>query len=99
MYNNYNNLRKTQKAIALGYDEDKDHAPKVLATGKEFHADKIIEIAKEHNIPIHKDSDLAEILILLDINEYIPLEVYSVVAEILTHIYEQNDNKKNRKAQ
>ncbi|NRB10510.1 MAG: EscU/YscU/HrcU family type III secretion system export apparatus switch protein [Rickettsiaceae bacterium] len=95
----YNNLCQGQKAIALGYDKKKDPAPKVLATGKEDHAKRIIAIAKEHNIPIHKDSDLAEILILLDINEYIPLEVYSVVAEILTYIYEQNDNKKNRRAQ
>ncbi len=93
MYN-YNNFPKNQKAVALGYDEIKDIAPKVLANGKGEIADMIIQIARENNIPIHENIDLVEILSFLDIGEHIPYEVYSVVAEIFIYIYEQNSKQK-----
>jgi len=96
MYN-YKNFQKNQKAVALGYEENQDHAPKVLASGKGLIAEKIIELAKENNIPLHRDADLVEVLSVLEINEYIPLEVYSVLAEIFTYIYEQEAKKKQNK--
>jgi flagellar biosynthesis protein len=96
MYN-YSNFKKNQKAVALGYDEKKDNAPKVLASGKGLIAEKIIEIARDNNIPMHRDADLVEILSLLEIDESIPIEVYSVVAKIFTFIYEQNTQKKLNK--
>lgn len=96
MYN-YTNFKKGQKAVALGYDKKQDAAPKVLASGHGLIAQKIIEIAKDSNIPLHKDSDLIEILSILEIDEYIPVEVYSVVAEVFTYIYEQNEKKKQNK--
>ncbi len=96
MYN-YSNFRKNQKAVALGYDEKKDDAPKVLASGKGIIAEQIIKIARDGNIPMHKDADLIEILSLLEIDESIPIEVYSVVAKIFTYIYEQNKQKKLNK--
>ena len=93
----YNNFQKNQKAVALGFDKNKDAAPKVLAAGKGIVAEKIVQIARENNIPMHKDANLVEILSILDIDEYIPLEVYSVVAEIFTYIYEQEVIKKQNK--
>ena len=93
MYN-YSNLKKNPKAVALGYDEKNDHAPKILASGHGLIADAIIEIARDNNVPLHKDANLVEILSLLDIDESIPIEVYAVVAEIFTYIYEQNKQKK-----
>jgi flagellar biosynthesis protein len=96
MYN-YTNFQKGQKAVALGYDKKKDDAPKVLASGHGVIAEKIIDIAKDSNIPLHKDADLVEVLSVLEIDEYIPLEVYSVVAEIFTYIYEQNEQKRQKK--
>jgi flagellar biosynthesis protein len=96
MYN-YSNFQKGQKAVALGYNEKVDTAPKVLATGSGVIAEQIIEIAKTNNIPIHKDSDLAQILSVLEINSYIPIEVYESVAKILTYIYKQNKITKMKK--
>lgn len=93
MYN-YSNFGKNQKAVALGYDEKKDDAPKVLASGKGIIAEKIIEIARANNIPIHKNTHLTEILSVLEVNEAIPVSVYSIVAKILTHIYEQERKRK-----
>lgn len=95
----YNNFQKNQKAVALGFDKNKDVAPKVLAVGRGVIAEQIVKIARENNVPMHKDSNLVEILSILDIDEYIPLEVYSVVAEIFTYIYEQENKKKQNKIQ
>ena len=89
----YSNFQKNQKAVALGFDKKKDPAPKVLAAGRGLVAKKIVEIARENNIPTHVDANLVEILSVLDIDEYIPLEVYSVVAEIFTYIYEHETKK------
>lgn len=72
-------------AIALEY-ESGDVAPKVIATGKGYLAEKIVKTAKEHNIPIHQDEKLAKGLEQLDLGEYIPKELYQVVAEVLVYV-------------
>lgn len=94
MYN-YNNFTTKTTAVALGYDKIKDITPKVIASGHGIFAQSIIEIAKEHNIPLHQDADLVKILSALEINAYIPIEVYDIVAKIITYIYAQNDKCKN----
>lgn len=80
---NLNHRNKT--AVALAYTPD-ETAPKVVATGQGYLADKIIDKAKEEDVPIHKDSKLANTLSNLDIGEYIPPELYGVVAEILVFV-------------
>lgn len=37
-------------------------------------------------VPVHKDEKLAKSLSLLDVGEYIPQELYSVVAEVLVYV-------------
>ena len=49
-----------------------------------------MKLAKEHNIPMHKDMDLVEVLMKLDLGEFIPPELYKVIAEILAYIYKMN---------
>ena len=61
-------------------------APKILATGKGIVADKIIERAKESNVPTYKDDKLADTLSRLKIGDMIPTELYEVVAEILVFV-------------
>ncbi|WP_026503744.1 EscU/YscU/HrcU family type III secretion system export apparatus switch protein [Butyrivibrio sp. NC3005] len=86
-YKNSNNKKeKIKTAVALGYDPNNDNAPKVIASGKGYLADKIIEEAKENNIPLHSDGKLADTLSRLDIGEAIPPELYEVVAEILVFV-------------
>ncbi len=72
-------------AVALEYEAG-DKAPKVVATGQGVLAEKIIDVAKEANVPVHKDEKLARSLSILDIGEYIPPELYSIVAEILVFV-------------
>lgn len=91
-YNKYN----TKSAVALGYNEQEDQAPKVIAKGKGDLAEQIIAIAKKNNILIHKDKELTQMLSVLEINSHIPLEAYSVVAEILSYIYKVNKEMKTQ---
>ncbi|MCR5655946.1 MAG: EscU/YscU/HrcU family type III secretion system export apparatus switch protein [Butyrivibrio sp.] len=77
---------KPKQAIALAYDPNEDGAPRVVASGKGQIAEKIIEGAKENDIPIHEDSKLADTLSKLEIGEMIPPELYEVVAEILVFV-------------
>lgn len=72
-------------AVALEYTAG-DKAPKVIATGQGYLAEKIVDVAKEADVPIHKDEKLARSLSVLDIGEYIPPELYSIVAEILVYV-------------
>ncbi len=72
-------------AVAITYDP-KDEAPKVIASGKGYIADRIIERAKEADIPLHQDEKLAKTLSKLQIGEMIPPELYEVVAEILVFV-------------
>ncbi len=76
---------KPKQAIALAYDPSED-APKVIASGKGILAEKIIEKAKESDVPIHRDDKLADTLSRLDIGDMIPPELYEVVAEILVFV-------------
>ncbi len=86
----------TKKAVALKYDRKTDSAPKVTAKGKGKVAEKIIEIAKKHDIPIKDDPDLIEVLSSLEIDEEIPSEIYVAVAELLAFIYSMNSKKESR---
>ncbi|HWI54470.1 MAG TPA: EscU/YscU/HrcU family type III secretion system export apparatus switch protein [Desulfobacteria bacterium] len=77
-------------AVALGYDAKSMTAPKVLAAAKGHVAHKIIEKARQNNIPVERDPMLAEALNQLEIGQEIPAELYKVVAEILVFIMETN---------
>lgn len=76
---------KVKQAVALEYDPA-DDAPRVIASGKGVLAEKIIERAKESDVPIHRDDKLADTLSRLEIGEMIPPELYEVVAEILIFV-------------
>lgn len=77
--------RQSQKAVALSYQPE-EKAPKVIATGQGYVAETIIERAKEEGIPIHKDEKIVNSLSSLDIGEFIPPELYGVVAEIMVFV-------------
>lgn len=80
-----NKIDKDRTAVAIEYVPG-EAAPKILATGKGAVADKIIEKAKESNVPTYKDNKLADTLSKLKIGDMIPPELYEVVAEILVFV-------------
>ena len=82
---------KQKTAVALEYVPG-ETAPQIIATGKGHVAEKIIETAKEKDVPIHKDEKLAGTLSKLEIGDYIPEELYGVVAEVLVMV-DRAENK------
>ena len=76
-----------KEAVALQYDKEKNAAPKVTAKGSGKTAQKIIEIAHMHEIPIKKDEDLLELLSKVELDKEVPSEMYKAVAEIFSFIY------------
>jgi flagellar biosynthesis protein len=83
-------MKKKSKAVALKYDRDKDAAPKITAKGRGFVAEKIIEAARAHNVPLHEDENLVQVLEALELETEIPPELYRAVAEVLAFIYRLN---------
>lgn len=76
-----------KEAVALTYDKTKQDAPRIIAKGKGLIAEGILERANAHNIPVHEDGSLVELLGKLNINEQIPEELYQAVAEVFAFIY------------
>ena len=83
-------LRYQKKAAALKYLLDKDAAPKVVAKGKGYIAEKIIEAAQANNVHLHEDPDLVEVLEGLELDTEIPPDMFRAVAEVLAFVYKLN---------
>jgi flagellar biosynthesis protein len=75
---------KSQLAVALDYD--KKGAPRVVAKGRGSIGEKIIEVAKAHDIPIEANEVLAGALSNIELGDEIPAELYKAVAEVLIFV-------------
>ncbi len=75
-----------KNAIAIKYTKE-DRAPKIIAKGKNRLAELIVKIARENNVVIEEHRLLSEALMQFDVGEYIPEDMYEVVAQILAYIY------------
>lgn len=84
---------KKKTAVALQYNAGEE-APKIIATGKGILAEKILDKAKESDVPVYEDEKLANTLSKLDIGDMIPPELYGVVAEILVFVDKMDRIKK-----
>lgn len=81
-------------AAVLKYDAGKDRAPQLVAKGRGMVAEKIIKLAREHDIPVRNDPALVQLLSKLDIDEAIPQELYQAVAEVLAFVYRMNEQRR-----
>ncbi|MFW6323964.1 MAG: flagellar biosynthesis protein FlhB [Desulfovibrionales bacterium] len=78
----------THLAVALSYDPTVSPAPMVVAKGADFMAEKIKDLAREHNIPIKENKPLAQALYKsVEIGETIPEELYQAVASLLAQLF------------
>lgn len=77
-------------AVALGYKPTQDQAPHVVAKGQGWLAQQIVEVAEANGIEVREDADLVQILAQVDVDSEIPLEAFTLVAEILSYVYEKN---------
>jgi flagellar biosynthetic protein FlhB len=78
----------THIAIALQYERDSMAAPKVVAKGADFVAQRIKKIAAENGIPVVENVPLARTLFkAVKLGQYIPRNLYQAVAEVLAYVY------------
>ncbi len=78
----------THYAVALEYDSQRMFAPTVIAKGQDRMAQKIKEVAKEHNIVTVENPPLAQSLYYsAEIGDMVPPELYQAVAEVLAFVY------------
>ncbi|MBR1619796.1 EscU/YscU/HrcU family type III secretion system export apparatus switch protein [bacterium] len=88
----------THVACALKYVAEEMDSPMLIAKGTELIAKKIIDIAKEHNVPVIENPPVARALFrMCDINQPIPPELYKAVAEILMFVYRMKKNQPNKR--
>lgn len=84
----------THVACALKYVAEEMDSPMLIAKGTELIAKKIIDIAKEHNVPVIENAPVARALFrMVDINMPIPPELYKAVAEILMFVYKMKNKR------
>ena len=83
-----------KRAVALLYDAKKTVAPKVVASGSNLVAEKIIATAAEAGVHIKEDRDLVELLSKIPVGAEIPVELYQTIAEVLAFVYSVNNKYK-----
>jgi Uncharacterized homolog of the cytoplasmic domain of flagellar protein FhlB len=81
---------KKLQAAALRYDPEQDDIPVLAAFGEGFVAQRIIETAKTHGVPVTVDKQLASVLSKLSVGDQIPPELYTVVAKLLVFVGEMD---------
>jgi flagellar biosynthetic protein FlhB len=78
----------THYAVALEYKPEKMPAPRVVAKGRNWLAQKIKEVGREHDIPTVENVPLARALYrIVEIEQEIPMDLYKAVAEVLAYVY------------
>lgn len=75
------------RAVALRYEANAG-APRVLAKGQGFVAERLIAKAEELGVPLTAEPELVELLLQLELNQVIPPALYAAVAEVLAWAYD-----------
>jgi len=84
----------TRLAVALKYDGTKMDAPTVIAKGAGPVAENIRRIARENDVPLVEDKQLARNLYSsIDIGQEVSMELYQAVAELLAYVYKLKGKK------
>lgn len=86
-----------KKAVALKYIPGQSEAPVVVAKGQGAIADLILAKAKENGVAVQEDAALVEVLSKLDLDQQIPSELYQLVAEILSFVYQSDRSAGDRR--
>lgn len=90
----------TSLAIALKYDAENMMAPKAVAKGAGFIAERIKEIARKHRVPVIEHKPLARALFKsVEIGGMIPTSLYQAVAEILAYVYRLKAGHKHHRGE
>ena len=74
-----------KKAVALKYDENRNAAPVIVASGMGYLAEKIVEVANDNGVPVYEDNSLATVLTQLNLGSEIPEELYQAIVDIYAY--------------
>jgi flagellar biosynthetic protein FlhB len=77
----------THYAVALRYDPKTLPAPQVIAKGTDWMAQRIVQEARKHSVPIVQNAPLAQALMKVNIGAFIPPELYQATAEVLAYVF------------
>jgi flagellar biosynthesis protein len=72
---------------AAGIRYDGGDAPRLVASGRGRTAERILELAREHGIPVREDAELADALAQLEVDRDVPPELWQAVAQALVWAY------------
>jgi flagellar biosynthesis protein len=86
-------MKEEKVGVALEYSGE---IPKILAVARGILFDRLIQIAREHNITIYEDSDLAGVLSQLPVGIDIPETLFKAVSEVLAYCYRINSDFKKK---
>ncbi|WP_379151265.1 EscU/YscU/HrcU family type III secretion system export apparatus switch protein [Paenibacillus sp. sgz5001063] len=89
--------KNRKKAVALKYSPGQSEAPVVVAKGQGAVADKILQLAKDSGVAVQEDAALVEVLSKLDLDQQIPPQLYQLVAEILSFVYQSDRSAVTRR--
>ena len=77
------------QAVAVGYKPNTP-APRVLSKGKGEIAQAILDRAKELGIPTRSEPSVVAFLMELDLNAWVPPELYAAIAQVLAWAHEED---------
>tara|TARA_R110000868_G_scaffold59946_1_gene183846 strand:- start:192 stop:545 length:354 start_codon:yes stop_codon:yes gene_type:complete len=84
-------MGQSPKTVAVALEAQTGTAPaKIIASGRGFLAEQILQVAFANDVKVREDSDLVQILSAVDVDSDIPTEAYAAVVEILTYVYRAN---------
>jgi flagellar biosynthesis protein len=75
------------KAVALKHKAYEENATKVIAKGSGEIAKKIIQKAKEFDVPLFQNEELANMLLNVEVGEEIPPKMYEAAVEVFIWLY------------
>lgn len=82
-----------KKAVALSYDEERDAAPVIVASGMGYMAEKIVETARETGVPVYEDNSLATVLSQLQLGSQVPEQLYQAIVDIYVYFLRFADKR------
>lgn len=88
-----------KKAVALKYDETKNSAPVIVASGMGYLAEKIVETANENGVPVYEDNSLATLLTQLELGSQVPEELYKAIVDIYLYFLNYVPGKSQKEEQ
>lgn len=82
-----NGKDRTRQPLAVALQYDGSSAPRVTAKGRDQVAEQILALAREHQVPLQENAELARLLAQVELGDEIPEPLYLAVAQVIAFAY------------